>query len=112
VPTSVNLKMTAADFRQHPAMEGCEPHWLLGSIYGRHLLKAKLQQIRPDLQVSMVRQQHEHERLLESVVDVLDLREWPEPITIAQKLCAARLLLRMAFDTGEGRVPPSWRRAA
>jgi hypothetical protein len=112
VPKRVNLKLTAADFRQHPAMECCEPHWLLGSAYGRHLLKTKLCQIRPDLLVSTVRAQPEHEGLLESMVDVLDLREWPKPVTIGQKLCAVRLLLRMAFDAGQRRVTPSCRRAA
>ena len=42
MPHVVNLDLTAADFRQHPAMEFATPHWLLGAIYGRPLLQAKL----------------------------------------------------------------------
>lgn len=104
MPHLVNLDLSAVDFRQHPAMENCEPHWLLGAIYGRHLLKTKLRQMRPDLTVFMVRDQPEHEQLLETMVDVLDLRDWPQPKTFPDKLAAVRRILRMAFDIGEGRA--------
>lgn len=36
------------------------------------------------------------------MVDVLDLREWPQPRTFPERLSAARLILRMAFNIGEG----------
>lgn len=111
MPHVVNLELTAVDFRQHPPVEECEPHWLLSAIYGRHLLKTKLRQMRPDLQVLMMCDQPEYEQLLESAVDVLDLREWPEPKPVSDRLKAVRLILRMAFEIGEGREPPSWRAA-
>ena len=84
MPHVVNLDLTAADFRQYPAMEFATPHWLLGAIYGRPLLKAKLRQMRPDLQVLTMRDAPEQEQLLEVMVDVLDLRDWPEPKTVTQ----------------------------
>lgn len=111
MPHVVNLDLTAADFRQHPAIETAVPHWLLVAIYGRHLLKTKLRRMRPDLQVLSMRDQPEHEQLLESVVDVLDLREWPEPKTVSERLKAVRLILRMTFEIGQGREAPTWRRA-
>ena len=109
MPHVVNLDLTAADFRQYPAMEFATPHWLLGAIYGRPLLKAKLRQMRPDLQVLTMRDAPEQEQLLEAMVDVLDLREWPEPKTVTEKVKALRLMLRMTLDISEGREPPSWR---
>lgn len=109
MPHVVQLDLTVADFRQHPAMEDAIPHWLRSAIYGRHLLKTKLRQMRPDLQVLSVRDQPEHEQLLESVVDVLDLRDWPEPKTVSEWLKAVRLILRMTFEISEGREPPGWR---
>lgn len=111
MPHVVNLDLTAADFRQHPAMEFATPHWLLGAIYGRPLLKAKLRHMRPDLQVLSMRDDPAHEQLLETMVDVLDLREWPEPKTVSERFKAVRLILRMTFDISEGREPPSWRAA-
>ena len=85
------------------------PHWLLGAIYGRPLLKAKLRQMRPDLQVLSMRDDPAHEQLLETVVDVLDLRDWPEPRTFSERIKAARLMLRMTLDVSEGREPSTWR---
>jgi hypothetical protein len=92
-------------------MEFATPHWLLGAIYGRPLLKAKLRQMRPDLQVLTMRDAPEQEQLLEVMVDVLDLRDWPEPKTVTQKVKALRLMLRMTLDISEGREPPTWRTA-
>lgn len=109
MPHVVSLDLIAADFRQHSAMEFATPHWLLGAIYGRALLKAKLRQMRPDLQVLAMRDAPEHEQLLEAMVDVLNLREWPEPRTVTEKVKALRRMLRMTLDISEGREPPSWR---
>lgn len=102
-------RVGAIDFRQHPAIQECEPHWLLRDIYGRHLLKTKLRHMRPDLLVFMIRHQPEHEQLLESVVDVLDLRDWAEPRNLSERLKAVRQILRMAFDIDEEREPPNSR---
>lgn len=111
MPHVVNLDLRAADFRQHPAMEAAAPHWLLGAIYGRPLLKMKLRQMRPDLQVLSLRDHPEHEQLLETMVDVLDLRDWPEPKGASEWFKAVRLILRMTLDISEGREPPTWRAA-
>jgi len=46
---------------------------------------------------------------MESMVDVLDLREWPEPKTISERFSAMWQMLRMAFYVSEGRDPPDWR---
>jgi len=43
---------------------------------------------------------------MESMVDVLDLREWPEPKTISERFRAMWQMLRMAFYVSEGRDPP------
>jgi hypothetical protein len=109
MPLVVKLDLTAADFRQHPAMEFATPHWLLGAIYGRQLLKTKLRQMRPDLEVTSLRDRPEHEQLLEAMVDVLDLRDWPKPRMVSERLKAARLILRMTLEICGGREPPSWR---
>jgi hypothetical protein len=92
----VKLQLIAQDFRQHPAMGTREPHWLLGTVYGRHLLKTKLRQVRPDLQVLMVRDQPEYEQLLESMVEMLDLRQWAKPRTLSERMHALRMILHMA----------------
>lgn len=111
MPHVVKLDLTATDFRHHPAMEFESPHWLVDAIYGRQLLKTKLRQMRPDLQVLALRDDPEHEQLIESMVDALGLRDWPEPKTLSERFKAVRLILRMTFEISEGREPPSWRPA-
>ena len=54
------IDMTVADFREHYApIEAAvkEPHWLLGSVYGRDLLKIKLRISRPEVVVLAVKPQ-------------------------------------------------------
>jgi hypothetical protein len=89
-------------------MEVQAPHWLARSIYGRQLLKTKLRLMRPDLQVSAIWDPPEHEELLESMVDVLDLRDWPEPQTLRERFAAVRLIVRMTFEVREGHEPSHW----
>ncbi|HEX2548060.1 MAG TPA: hypothetical protein VHL79_24460 [Ramlibacter sp.] len=91
-------RFRAADFRQHPALTAAAPHWLRGTVYGRHLLKLKLRQVHPQLYVALVRPQPEHEGLLEAMVDLLDLREWPQPRTLSERVAATREILRMAWE--------------
>lgn len=98
MPPSVPARFRAADYRQHPAMEFASAHWLRAAVYGRHLLKLKLRQLRPDLDVLLVREQPQYEGLLEAMVDVLDLRDWPAPRTLSQRLAATRAILRMAWS--------------
>jgi hypothetical protein len=104
MPGILNLKLTARDFRQHPAMDNRAPHWLIGTVYGRQLLKAKLRQMRPDLRVSFVNHQPEYEPLLECAVDVLDLRDWAEPNTLSEGLRALCKVLRMTLQLAEAPV--------
>jgi hypothetical protein len=104
---SAPARFRPADYRQHPAMELVSGHWLRAAIYGRHLLKLKLRQLRPDLGVVLVREQPQYEGLLEAMVDVLELREWPAPRTLSQRLAATRAILRMAWsiDVARSRRP-------
>lgn len=89
-------RFRAADFRLHPAMDVAPAHWLRRAVYGRHLLKLKLRQQRPELQVDLVRDQPAHEGLLEAMVDVLDLREWAAPRTWRERWQATRTVLALA----------------
>jgi hypothetical protein len=107
MPHSTETPLRPSDFRQHPATEFSQPHWLTNTIYGRHLLKTKLRQTRPDLQVLMIRYQPEYEPLLEAMVDVLDLRGWPEPETASERLKALRAILRTTFELSEFGQPPA-----
>lgn len=95
---SAPSRFRAADYRQHPAMEFASTHWLRTSIYGRHLLKLKLRQMRPDLGIVLVREQPQYEGLLEAMVDVLELRDWAAPYTLSQRMASVRAILRIAWN--------------
>lgn len=111
MPHFVSKPLKPADFRQHPAMAFSQPHWLMNTVYGRQLLKTKLRQTRPDLQVLLIRHQPEYEPLLEAMVDVLDLREWPEPKTASERLKALRAILRSTLELSALGQPPAVRAA-
>lgn len=111
MPHIVHLPLTTEDFRQHPALEAEPRHWLLDSVYGRQLLKAKLREVRPDVNVVLVRQQRELDPMLNTIIDSMDLREWPKPRTISERVMAFRMQLRMAFEIESGGDVPSWRTA-
>lgn len=61
-------------------------HWLLDAAYGRELLKLKLRQLRPDLNVPRLSDPPEQEPLLEQMVDEMGLRGWPRPVGIKSRL--------------------------
>ena len=109
MPHVVHLPLTAEDFRQYPALETEPRHWLLDSIYGRQLLKTKLRQVRPDLKVVLVREQPNLDPMLNMVIDMMDLREWPKPCAFSERLRAFRIQLRMAYEIDQGREIPNWR---
>ncbi|MEJ8839323.1 hypothetical protein [Ramlibacter sp. AN1133] len=69
----------------------------MSTVYGRHLVKTKLRQMRPDLRVSLMGNQPEYEPLLESAIDVLDLRDWAQPNTLSQRLNALYKVLGMTL---------------
>jgi hypothetical protein len=82
----------------------CDPrHWLLGVLYGRDLLKGRLAQLRPDLQVSEWRHQPELDDLLDAMVDDLGLRDWSKPRSIAQWVGYLRKVLSMKLDMERSR---------
>lgn len=56
-----------------------EPHWLLATWYGRDLLKVALGKLRPDLPINYYLHCAELDGYLETVIDELQLRNWPEP---------------------------------
>jgi len=86
-----------------------ERHWLLRAVYGRDLLKAKLRQVRPDLAVKRWAEQRDLDPLLDDMVDALDLRDWPEPVTAAARLRYLPLVLRMMVAVDACAPVPSWR---
>ena len=43
----LDLSDISAHGREFEALPAASRHWLLGAIYGRDLLKAKLRQVRP-----------------------------------------------------------------
>jgi hypothetical protein len=91
------------------ALSTGERHWLLRAVYGRDLLKAKLRQVRPDLLVKRWAEQRELDPLLDDMVDALDLRDWPEPVTASARLRYLPLVLRMGVAVDSGAPLPSWR---
>ncbi len=104
---SIGGGLKREDFRQHAqgtfdgvALDGVSliergapGHWLLGTVYGRDVLKAYLLKMDPDIQVSKWRAQPELDEKLEFVVDALGLRELKEPKTISDRI---QYLARMA----------------
>lgn len=72
-------------------------HWLLDAVYGRDLLKAKLRKVRPDMTVPRMRHATELDHMLDYMVDVMGLRNWPEPVSFLERARYLRVVLRMMF---------------
>lgn len=108
------LDMTAAEFREYytPLEPVCrEPHWLLGTLYGRDLLKIKLRAVRPDLDVPEWKHASYLDPLLEEMVDALGLRDVPEPKCFGQRLAYVKTVAWMALAVKKGMPLPEWRRS-
>ncbi|WP_300707781.1 hypothetical protein [Limnohabitans sp.] len=106
------IDMTVADFREHYApVEAAakEPHWLLGSLYGRDLLKIKLRISRPEVVVPEWKHAAHLDPLLEDMVDELGLREMPEPKTFVQRLAYVKTVATMALAVKKNMALPEWR---
>lgn len=106
------IDMTVADFREHYApIEAAvkEPHWLLGSVYGRDLLKIKLRISRPEVVVLEWRHAAHLDPLLEEMVDELGLRDMPEPKTFGQRLAYVKTVATMAFSMKKNMALPERR---
>lgn len=84
-------------------------HWLLDALYGRDLLKAKLRKVRPDLRVSRWAVEEHLDQLLDSMVDELGLRAWPEPKSAGERLRYVPLVLRMMMAVDKDAPVPAWR---
>ncbi len=113
MPHLVELDLTHTDFRQYYVQEpvaDVKPHWLLGAVYGRELLKAKLRKVRPDLKVPVWRDARELDDILEGLIDQMGLREWPEPVSVQEKIRYLRLVLAMKLAVENGTELPSIRR--
>lgn len=110
MPHVVHLDLSSASREQ---VEGPEPpHWLLRAVYGRDLLKAKLRKVRPDLTVKYWASQPELDDALEYMVDVLGLRDWPQPRTAAERVRYLALVLRMHLALETEAPFPDWRQHA
>lgn len=83
-------------------------HWLLDAVYGRDLLKAKLRKVRPDLRVSRWAVEEHLDQLLDSMVDEMGLRGWPEPRSAAERLRYVPLVLRMMLAVDSDKPLPAW----
>jgi hypothetical protein len=109
MPHTVHLRLSAEDFRQHPAMATEPRHWLLDSVYGRRMLKSRLRIDRPDFKVVTLLWQRRLDPQLRVLIELLDLYDWPKPRTLKERLKASWLHLHMTARIREGQPLPSWR---
>jgi len=86
-------------------------HWLLDAVYGRDLLKAKLRKVRPDMTVPRMRHAEELDHMLDYMIDVLSLRDWPEPVSVRQRVRYLRTVLRMMIAVDKEQALPDWKLA-
>lgn len=86
-------------------------HWLLDTVYGRDLLKAKLRKVRPDMTVPRMRHAAELDHMLDYMVDVMGLRNWPEPVSFMERARYLRVVLRMMIAVDKEQALPDWRLA-
>ena len=97
------------DYRLQPGAGYAQEHWLLRHPYGRDVLITKLREVRPDLQFMRYRTPVELEPFLEAMVDLLQMRDWPRPRTLGERVKVGLLLIRMALAQSMKRDMPDWR---
>ncbi|MDR7097577.1 hypothetical protein [Hydrogenophaga laconesensis] len=97
--------MTTVDFRQHYTPD---PHWLLGTVFGRDLLKMRLRQVEPGLKVPEWKYAAHLDPKLERMVDDLDLRERVKPSTLGETLKFMTLASRSMLALSRGEPLPEW----
>jgi hypothetical protein len=105
----VELDLNAAGETEAPAATA--RHWLLDAVYGRDLLKAKLRKVRPDMTVPRMRHAEELDHMLDYMIDVLRLRDWPEPVTVKERVRYLRAVLRMMIAVEKEQALPDWKLA-
>lgn len=98
-------RLRRADFRIHG---GGSRHWLLQHPFGLDLLISKLQKDRPGIVVPRFRKAPELEPLLNSMIDVIGMREWPRPEGARECILAGWFLLKCQICLGLGRSIPDW----
>jgi len=97
------------DYRLQPGAGYAHEHWLLRHPYGRDVLITKLREVRPDLVFMRYRTPVELEPFLEAMVDLLQMRDWPRPRTVAERIKVGLFLIRMALAQSMNRDRPDWR---
>ncbi|NCT98702.1 MAG: hypothetical protein GXD23_15150 [Comamonadaceae bacterium] len=97
--------MTTADFRQHYTPD---PHWLLGTAFGRDLLKMRLRQVEPDLNVPEWKYAAHLDPKLERMVDDLGLREVAKPRTAWETLKFMKIASSSMLAVSRGEPLPEW----
>jgi hypothetical protein len=105
MPHVIELDMTAADFRQHYTPD---PHWLLETAFGRDLLKMRLRQVEPDLNVPEWKYAAHLDPKLERMVDDLGLREVAKPRTTWETLKFMKIASRSMLAVSRGEPLPEW----
>lgn len=99
------------DYRLQPGAGYAQEHWLLRHPYGRDVLITKLREVRPDLQFMRYRTPVELEPFLDAMVDLLQMRDWPRPRTVGDRVKVGVFLIRMALAQSMKRELPDWREA-
>ena len=87
------------------AVEGVDQearHWLLGTVYGRDLLKAALRLERPDLVVPEFKTALHLDPQLDAMIDELGLRQWQRPTSLVDRGNYLRVVMRMVMALSAG----------
>jgi len=79
-------------------------HWLLGTVYGRDLLKAALRQERPDLVVPEFKTALHLDPQLDEMIDKLGLRHWLRPTSLVDRANYLRVVMRMVMALSAGQA--------
>jgi hypothetical protein len=79
-------------------------HWLLGTVYGRDLLKAALRQERPDLAVPEFKTALHLDPQLDEMIDKLCLRHWQRPTSLVDRANYLRVVMRMVMALSAGQA--------
>jgi len=77
-------------------------HWLLGTVYGRDLLKAALRQERPGLVVPEFKTALYLDPQLDEMIGKLGLRQWQRPTNLVDRANYLRAVMRMAKTLNAG----------
>lgn len=108
-PIAPRPSSSLSQFRVQPAANLERPHWLLSHPYGRDVLVNKVREVRPDLRVMRYRQSAEVDAVLDAMIDLMELRDWPQPVTVGERIRVGLMLLRIGFAQASRSTMPDWR---